>query len=119
VHQRLQQGKGWGYPRTPYSFTPGPPCPTLLRPAGRPPPYGRFWGGRLLPPWIPHAARACNKGFVVEVETLSEDDGADDVGDGQMHEVVVDVGRRGSIGVIREHLGRARMAKGIHGLPKV
>jgi hypothetical protein len=29
-------------------FHPGPPCPTLLRPAGGPPlkrPYGRFWGG--------------------------------------------------------------------------
>jgi hypothetical protein len=29
-------------------FHPGLPCPTLLRPAGGPPPkqpYGRFWGG--------------------------------------------------------------------------
>jgi hypothetical protein len=46
------------------------PCPTLLRPAGGPPPkwpYGCFGGGspagraacgRLLPPWIPHAVWA-------------------------------------------------------------
>jgi hypothetical protein len=52
-------------------FHPGPPCPTLLRPAGGPPPtrpYCRFWGGppagqaacgRLLPPWIPDVVRAC------------------------------------------------------------
>jgi hypothetical protein len=49
----------------------GPPCPTLLRPAGGPPlkrPYSRFWGGlpagravcgRLLPPWIALAVRDC------------------------------------------------------------
>jgi hypothetical protein len=48
-----------------------PPCPTLLHPAGGPLPkwpYSRFWGGLptgrvacnyLLPPWIPHAIRAC------------------------------------------------------------
>jgi hypothetical protein len=50
-------------------FHPGPPCPTLLRPAGGPPmkrPYVHFWGGppsgraacgRLLPLWPPHAVR--------------------------------------------------------------
>jgi hypothetical protein len=44
----------------------GPPYPTLLRPAGGPPPkrpYNHFWGstpagkaacGRLLPPWTSH-----------------------------------------------------------------
>jgi hypothetical protein len=42
--------------------SPGPPCPTLLRAAGRPPPF-RGWSAhrascRLLPPWIPHAVRA-------------------------------------------------------------
>jgi hypothetical protein len=49
----------------------GPLYLTLLRPAGGPCPkwhYGRFRGGphtgraacsRLLPPWIPHAVRAC------------------------------------------------------------
>jgi hypothetical protein len=52
-------------------FHPGPPCPTLLRPAGGPPPkrpYSRFGGGppaeraacgHLLPPWIPLPVRAC------------------------------------------------------------
>jgi hypothetical protein len=50
-------------------FNPGPPFPTLLCPAGRPPlkrPHSRFRGslparraacGRLLPPWPPHAVR--------------------------------------------------------------
>jgi hypothetical protein len=52
-------------------FYPGPPWPTLLRPAGGPPPkrsYGRFKGGphtgravciHLLPFWAPHAVRLC------------------------------------------------------------
>jgi hypothetical protein len=52
-------------------FKPGPPCPTLLRPAGRQPlkqTYSRFRGGPptgwtacglLLPPWKPHAVRLC------------------------------------------------------------
>jgi hypothetical protein len=52
-------------------FHPGPPCPTLLHPAGGIPlrlPYDRFWGGppagrgacgRPLPFWTPHAARLC------------------------------------------------------------
>jgi hypothetical protein len=52
----------------------GPPCPTLLHPAGGPPqkrPNGRFRGGPparqaacacLLPPWISHAKRLwCSK----------------------------------------------------------
>jgi len=51
-------------------FHVGPPCPTLIRPAGEPPPkrpYGRLGGvpltgrvacGRLLPPWILLPARA-------------------------------------------------------------
>jgi hypothetical protein len=51
----------------------GPPCPTLLRPAGRPPvkrPYSRFRGNsstgkvacsRFLPHWTPHAVRLCSK----------------------------------------------------------
>jgi RNA recognition motif-containing protein len=34
----------------------GPPCPTLLRPTGGPPPKQPY--SRLLPPWIPHAVRA-------------------------------------------------------------
>jgi hypothetical protein len=54
-------------------FHAGPPCPTLIRPAGGPlpkRPYGRLGGGppagqaacdRLLPPWIPHAVRAWRK----------------------------------------------------------
>jgi hypothetical protein len=50
------------------TYHPGPPCPTLLHPVGRPPlnwSYGRLWsGGRaacglLLPPWTPHATRVC------------------------------------------------------------
>jgi hypothetical protein len=54
-------------------FRPGPPCPTLLRPAGglslkRPydrfrdgPPAERSAYGRLLPFWTPHAVRLCVK----------------------------------------------------------
>jgi hypothetical protein len=50
-------------------FYRGPPCPTFLHPASKPPlkrPYGRFSGGppteraacsRLLPFWTPHAVR--------------------------------------------------------------
>jgi hypothetical protein len=52
-------------------FDLGPPCPTLLSPAGGLPwkcPYGCFRGGllarrvacgRLLPLWTPHAVRLC------------------------------------------------------------
>jgi hypothetical protein len=52
-------------------YHPGPPCPTLLRPTGKPPlkqPYGRFRGSqsagraaydRFLPPLTPHAVRLC------------------------------------------------------------
>jgi hypothetical protein len=47
-------------------FYPGPPCTTVLSPAGGPPPKcsgggppgGRSACGRLLSPWIPHAVRA-------------------------------------------------------------
>jgi hypothetical protein len=47
----------------------GPPCLTILPPAGGPPlkqPYGRFWNdppteraasGRYIPPWTPRAIR--------------------------------------------------------------
>jgi hypothetical protein len=44
-------------------FHPGPPCPTLLRPAGGPPlkqPAGQAACGRLLPLWTPHAVRLCS-----------------------------------------------------------
>jgi hypothetical protein len=53
-------------------FHPGPPCLTLISPAGGPPlkrPYGHFRGGlptehaacgRLLPLWTPHAVRLWN-----------------------------------------------------------
>jgi hypothetical protein len=52
-------------------YHPGPPCPTLLHPAGRSPlkrPNGRFRGGlpagqaacnRLLPFWTPHDVGLC------------------------------------------------------------
>jgi hypothetical protein len=52
-------------------FHPGPPCPTLLRPAGGPPPKrpyghlgvcppaGRAACGCLLSPWTPLTVRAC------------------------------------------------------------
>jgi hypothetical protein len=35
-------------------FHPGPPCPTLLRPAGRPPPE-RPYARSILPFWTPKA----------------------------------------------------------------
>jgi hypothetical protein len=38
-------------------FHADPPCPTLIRPAGGPPP--KRPNGRLLPPWIPLPVRAC------------------------------------------------------------
>jgi hypothetical protein len=61
-----------------------PLCPTLLRPAGGPPPkwpYIRFRGGpparqaacgRLLPFWTPHAVRLClfRVGFELTLDIL-------------------------------------------------
>jgi hypothetical protein len=71
-HHRLQpigvwQGVAMDSPKYHY----GPPCPTLLCPAGEPSltqPYGCFRGGRLVgwatcgylsPSWTPHAIRLC------------------------------------------------------------
>jgi hypothetical protein len=60
----------------------GPPCSTLLRPAGRQPlkqPYGRFRNGpaagsvaccRLLSPWTPHTVRLCLQPHTVILNLL-------------------------------------------------
>jgi hypothetical protein len=63
--------------------SPGPPCLTLLRPAGGPPPkrpYGHFRGSppagraacsRLLPPWKPHAVRL-RMGSPIDLDKLDK-----------------------------------------------
>jgi hypothetical protein len=69
VDAGLSVGVGQGLAMDSIKFYPGPPCLTLLRPAGGPPlkrPYGRFKGfplagqaacARLLPIWTTHAVR--------------------------------------------------------------
>jgi hypothetical protein len=66
THRHMATG-GHGLPKV----SPGPPCPTFLRPAGGPPlkwsyncfraalPAGHAACGRLLPLWTPHAVRLC------------------------------------------------------------
>jgi hypothetical protein len=66
-------------------FHPGPTCPTLLRPSGGPAPkrpYGCLRGGppaeraacgRLLPLWVPHAARACFCSALLQLLEFYED----------------------------------------------
>jgi hypothetical protein len=68
-HRRVRARKGVSTDSL--KFHAGSPCSTLTRPAGWPPPKrpysclgggrnaGRSACGRLLPPWIPHAVRAC------------------------------------------------------------
>jgi hypothetical protein len=73
----VRHGGGRGLPRV----SPGPAMPDPSMPCGRPPlkrPYGRFRGGpparraawgRLLSPWIPHAARFCSQGSKMQKES--------------------------------------------------
>jgi hypothetical protein len=69
VRRKKAMGVWQGVAMDYLKFHPGLPCPSLQRPAGRPPlkrPYGRLKGGlptgrvdcgRLLPLWRPHAVR--------------------------------------------------------------
>jgi hypothetical protein len=60
------EGVERGAARDELMFHPGPPCSTLVRPAGRPPrfrggpPTERATFGRFLPLWTPHTVRLCH-----------------------------------------------------------
>jgi hypothetical protein len=121
-------------------FHPGPPCPTLLRPAGGPllKRYnGRFRGGqptrqaacgRLLPLWSPHALRLTS--LVSEGTCLDPQRNGKHMFAKETFVLLLLLcheRRRSCGGRFCDDLpspnvqgwNQARMARGIHGLPKV